>query len=117
MIGPSGVGKTTRGEQLAGLVDPMGHLGGRINLKRDERNARTKAVNTFVFTIDNASSITQDESDFWCTMHTGASEQVRKLHSDNTMLSFEYRRIGLGTSRTMPAASRATPCGGCFSSG
>ena len=103
MIGPSGVGKTTRGEQLTGLVDPMGHLGGRINLKRDERNARTKAVNTFVFTLDNASSITQDESDFWCTMHTGASEQVRKLHSDNTMLSFEYRRIGLGTSRTMPS--------------
>ena len=107
MTGPSGVGKTTRGEQLTGLVDPMGHLGGRINLRRDERNARTKAVNTFVFTLDNASSITQDESDFWCTMHTGASEQVRKLHSDNVMLSFEYRRMGLGTSRTMPRGFQA----------
>ena len=102
LAGPSGVGKTTRGEMLTGLVDPMRYLGGRLNLRRDERNARTKAVNTFVFTLDNASSITQDESDFWCTMHTGAAEQVRKLNSDNTMLSFEYRRIGLGTSRIMP---------------
>ena len=105
--GPSGSGKTTRGEMLAGWVDPVTNLGGRINLKRDERNARTKAMNTFVFTIDNTSVISQDESDFWCTMHTGTSDQVRKLHSDNTMLSYSYRRIGMGTSLTMPAGFQA----------
>ena len=76
LSGPSGVGKTTRGEQLAGWIDPVATLGGRINLKRDPRDARAKAMNTFVFTIDNASTISQDESDFWCTMHTGASDQV-----------------------------------------
>jgi hypothetical protein len=102
LTGPSGAGKTTRGEMLTGWVDPVDHLGGRINLKRDERNARTKAMNTFVFTLDNASAISQDESDFWCTMHTGTSDQVRKLHSDNTMLNYSYRRIGLGTSLFMP---------------
>ena len=102
LTGPSGTGKTTRGEMLAGWIDPTDHLGGRINLKRDERNARTKAMNTFVFTLDNASAISQDESDFWCTMHTGTSDQVRKLHSDNTLLNYSYRRIGLGTSLFMP---------------
>jgi hypothetical protein len=102
LTGPSGAGKTTRGEMLAGWIDPTDHLGGRINLKRDERNARTKAMNTFVFTLDNASAISQDESDFWCTMHTGTSDQVRKLHSDNTLLNYSYRRIGLGTSLFMP---------------
>jgi hypothetical protein len=105
--GPSGTGKTTRGEMLAGWIDPMPHLGGRINLKRDERNARAKAMNTFIFTIDNASLISQDESDFWCSMHTGASDQVRKLHSDNTMLNYSYRRIGMGTSLVLPAGFQA----------
>jgi Bifunctional DNA primase/polymerase, N-terminal len=103
LSGPSGAGKTTRGEMLAGWVDPVTNLGGRMNLKRDPRDARAKAMNTFVFTIDNASVITQDESDFWCQMHTGASDQVRKLHSDNTLLSYSYRRIGMGTSLTLPA--------------
>ena len=107
LSGPSGVGKTTRGEQLAGWIDPVATLGGRINLKRDPRDARAKAMNTFVFTIDNASTITQDESDFWCTMHTGASDQVRKLHSDNTLLSYSYRRIGMGTSLTLPSGFQA----------
>ena len=102
LTGPSGAGKTTRGRMITGWVDPMNHLGGRINLRRDERNARAKAMNSFVFTIDNATSITQEESDFWCAMITGASDQARKLHSDNTMLSFEYRRIGLGTSLNLP---------------
>jgi hypothetical protein len=92
---------------LAGWVDPVTSLGGRINLKRDPRDARAKAMNTFVFTIDNASVITQDESDFWCQMHTGASDQVRKLHSDNVMLSYSYRRIGMGTSLTLPAGFQA----------
>lgn len=50
---------------------------------------------------------TQDESDFWCQMHTGASDQVRKLHSDNVMLSYSYRRIGMGTSLTLPAGFQA----------
>jgi hypothetical protein len=92
---------------LAGWIDPVTNLGGRINLKRDPRDARAKAMNTFVFTIDNASVISQDESDFWCTMHTGASDQVRKLHSDNTLLSYSYRRIGMGTSLTLPAGFQA----------
>ena len=102
LTGPSGAGKTTRGRMLANWLDPARHLGGRINLKRDERDARTKAMNRYVFTQDNISGVTQDESDFWCTLHTGASDEVRQLHSDNTMLSFEYKRIGLGTSVNMP---------------
>jgi hypothetical protein len=40
-------------------------------------------------------------------MHTGASDQVRKLHSDNTMLNYSYRRIGMGTSLTLPAGFQA----------
>ncbi len=103
ITGPPGSGKTTRGRMIAGWVDPSNFLGGQLDLKRDERNARTRASNRFVVSMDNLNKVTQEESDFWCTLHTGASADSRKLHTDNEMLSFEYRRIGLATSLNLPA--------------
>ena len=100
--GPSGAGKTTRGKMLAGWIDPAKELGGRINLKRDERDARTKAMNRYVFSMDNVAHVSRDDSDFWCTLHTGVADEVRQLHTDNRMLSYQYKRIGLGTSLSMP---------------
>jgi hypothetical protein len=35
-------------------------------------------------------------------MHTGSADEVRQLHSDNTLLSYEFKLVGLGTSVTMP---------------
>ena len=102
LTGPSGAGKTTRGRMMAGLVDPMEYLGGHLNLKRDERNARTAASNTFIFSTDNATEMSQRENDWWCRLHTGVAETARKLHSDNTKLSWKFRRIGLATSLVMP---------------
>ena len=102
LTGPGGAGKTTRGKMILGWVDPADDLGSRIDLRRDPRNARTKAMNVYIFTVDNATNISQDESDFWCTLHTGVSDSVRQLHSDNTMLSYSYRRVGLATSLSLP---------------
>jgi hypothetical protein len=102
LSGPSGSGKTTRGRMISSWVDPARYLGGRLNIKRDERNARVRAVNRYVLSMDNVTAISADESDFWCTLHTGVSEAVRKLHSDNTLLAYEYRRIGLATSLVLP---------------
>ena len=102
LTGPSGAGKTTRGRMIAGWVDPSKYLGGRLNIKRDERNARTRAMHRYIVTMDNYTTITQDENDFWCTLHTGVSEAVRKLHSDNVMLAYEYKRLGLATSLVLP---------------
>jgi Bifunctional DNA primase/polymerase, N-terminal len=102
LTGPSGCGKTTRGRMISGWVDPVIQLGARLNLKRDERDARTRAMHEYVLTFDNLSAFSQDLSDWWCRLHTGASENVRKLHSDNTMLSFSYKRQGLATSLALP---------------
>ena len=102
LTGPSGVGKTTRGRMLAGWVDPVKYLGGSLNVKRDERDARTRAMNSFIVSMDNLTAVTQAESDFWCGLHTGSSAQARKLHSDNVLLSFDYKRLGLGTSLFLP---------------
>ena len=66
LTGPSGSGKTTRGRMIAGWVDPVDYLGGQLDLKRDERNARTTASNSFVYTTDNLTKISQDENDWWC---------------------------------------------------
>jgi hypothetical protein len=101
--GPSGSGKTTRGRMLLGLVDPAAQLGSRLNLKRDERDARTRAVHEYVVSQDNITTLSQDLSDWWCRLHTGTVENVRKLHSDATLLSFEYKRMGLATSLVLPA--------------
>jgi hypothetical protein len=101
--GPSGAGKTTRAKMLAGWIDPARELGGRINLRRDERDARAKAMGRFVFSMDNVATVSRDDSDFWCTLHTGVADEVRQLHTDNTMLSYDYKRIGLGTSLSMPS--------------
>jgi hypothetical protein len=102
LTGPSGAGKTTRGRMIAGWVDPSKYLGGRLNIKRDERNARTRAMHRYIVSLDNYTSVSQEESDFWCTLHTGVSDAVRKLHSDNTMLAYEYKRLGLATSLVLP---------------
>ena len=103
LTGPSGSGKTTRGRMIAGWVDPVDYLGGQLDLKRDERNARTAASNSFVFSTDNVTDMSQRENDWWCRLHTGVSETARKLHSDNTKLSWKFRRIGLATSLVLPA--------------
>lgn len=102
LTGPSGAGKTTRGRMIAGWIDPSKHLGGPINLKRDDREGRTRAMHRFVVSIDNITAVSQDLSDYWCRLHTGVSEAARKLHSDNILLSYEYKRVGLATSLTLP---------------
>ena len=103
LTGPSGVGKTTRAQFLAGWVDPVDLLGGQLDLKRDERNARTAASNSYVYSMDNVTVMSQAENDWWCRLHTGARETARKLHSDNTQLSWKFKRIGLATSLVLPA--------------
>ena len=102
LTGPSGVGKTTRARMIAGWIDPVHYLGGSLNIKRDERDARTRAMNAFIVSMDNLTAVTQDESDFWCGLHTGSASQVRKLHTDNQLLTYAYKRIGLGTSLNLP---------------
>ena len=104
--GPSGSGKTTRGQMLAGWVDPVDLLGGQLDLRRDERNARTAASNSYVYSMDNVTSMSQQENDWWCRLHTGARETARKLHSDNTQLSWKFKRIGLATSLVLPDGLR-----------
>jgi hypothetical protein len=103
LTGPSGAGKTTRGRMIAGWLDPSTHLGGKLNMRRDDRDARVRAMHRFLVTMDNMTYFSQDENDFWCRLHTGVSEAARKLHSDNVMLSFVYKRLGLATSLTLPA--------------
>ena len=49
--------------------------------------------------MDNLTQITQEESDFWCTLHTGPAAQGRKLHSDNTLLTFRYKQDRPGHDR------------------
>ena len=71
-------------------------------MKRDERERQGPGVNSFIVSMDNLTTVSQDESDFWCGLHTGSAAQARKLHSDNTLLSFEYKKIGLGTSLNLP---------------
>ena len=100
--GPSGSGKTTRAHMLVNLIDPVKKIGGRVNLRRDERNARAKAMSRYVVTMDNMSEVSPELSDWWCTLHTGVSDEVRQLHTDNEMLSFDYQRVGLATSLALP---------------
>ena len=100
--GPSGSGKTTRAHMLVNLIDPVRKIGGRINLRRDERNARAKAMSRYVVTMDNISEVSPELSDWWCQMHTGIADEVRQLHTDNEMLSFDYQRVGMATSLALP---------------
>ena len=46
---------------------------------------------------------TRETSDFWCTLHTGYSDEVRKLHSDNVPLEYTYKRVGTATSLSLPS--------------
>ena len=103
LTGPSGSGKSTRGHMLVNLVDPVKKLGGRVDVRRDERNARTRAMARYVMTTDNITEVSPELSDWWCTLHTGVADEVRKLHSDNELLSYDYQRVGLATSLVLPA--------------
>jgi hypothetical protein len=106
LAGVSGTGKTTRAEMWAGLVDPVEHLGDEIDVRQDKRDARVQAMNHFLVSQDNVSVVSQKDSDFWCRLHTGISDSARKLHSDNTMLTFTFKRVGLGTSVSLPDGFR-----------
>ena len=103
LTGPSGSGKSTRALMLVNLIDPIKQLGGRIDVRRDERNARTRAMARYVMTTDNISEVSPELSDWWCQMHTGVADEVRKLHTDNEMLSYDYQRVGLATSLVLPS--------------
>jgi hypothetical protein len=107
LSGVSGTGKTTRGAMWAGLIDPVEYLDDENDTGPDKRDARVQAVNHFLVTQDNVTAVNQKASDSWCRLHTGVSTSVRKLHSDNVMLTFKYMRVALGTSVSLPAGFRA----------
>ena len=60
MTGPTGAGKTTRVKMAVNLIDPVRELGGDPDVRRDPRNARTRAMNRFVFSMDNLDNVTRE---------------------------------------------------------
>jgi putative DNA primase/helicase len=102
MTGPTGAGKTTRLKMMVNLIDPIRELGGDPDIRRDSRNSRTRAMNRFVFSMDNMDDVSRATSDFWCTLHTGYSDEVRKQYTDNVPLEYSYKRIGAATSLALP---------------
>ncbi|MDT5025274.1 MAG: hypothetical protein QOE61_1700, partial [Micromonosporaceae bacterium] len=69
LVGSQGSGKTTRGLLLANVLEPQAALGGV--LKRTERENNPVAKSSFILTADNMTKLTEDVSNWLCSLVTG----------------------------------------------
>lgn len=107
LLGEEGSGKTTAGRFVASVVDPTPPHTLGSNFGKDLKDDETKALNSYVVTWDNLSTVSGDHADFLSRVVTGDSIKRRLLYSNTGMVSISYRRTGVLTGITAPAGLKA----------
>lgn len=117
--GEQGSAKTTTTRMLRGLVDPSN--ADTRAAPKDEQDLAIAASNSLVVVCDNASRLSDEMSDAFCRLSTGAALSTRKLYTDDEekVLSFkrpvimngitEFITRGDLADRTMMVTLRAIP--------
>jgi hypothetical protein len=88
--GEQGTAKTTAAKVCRELVDPS--LAPFRSAPRDERDLVIAAVNAWICSFDNLSSVSNSLSDGFCRISTGGSLATRTLYSDDEETIFTAKR-------------------------
>jgi hypothetical protein len=105
MLGSQGSGKTTRGLLLANMLEPQGEMG-RV-LKRTERENNPVAKASFILTADNMTKLSEDVSNWLCSLVTGVRVVERRLYTNDDKVAYSIKRSGIFTGKVMPAGLEA----------
>lgn len=100
-LGSQGSGKTTRGLILANILEPQGELGSV--LKRSERENNPVAKANFILTADNMTKMSEDVSNWLCSLVTGHRVVERKLYTNAETIAYSLKRTGIFTGKVKPA--------------
>lgn len=95
MCSPARSGKSTLAICLNRVVDPTGSVEG--TLPPDKRSATAAALNRWVMSVGNASTL-GEFSDFFCQLSTGFNTEPRALYTDLATYSVTLRRPVIITS-------------------
>lgn len=104
--GPAGSGKTTLAGGIGRIANGLEWLDGRLD-KNDERNNIIRAVENYVVSFDNMTSITADMSDWIATMVTGHRSTFREMRTNFSSISMSYKRTFVATGLSMPYGFQA----------
>lgn len=89
VYGPAGSGKTTLLKMTKDLVDPS--IGGISIPVRKPEHVMPLLNKTWVFANDNISKLSDEMSDFLCTLATGGESSRRKLYTDGGVHTFTVK--------------------------
>ena len=88
--GERGSGKSVVCELLKQIVDPSTTL--RLSMPDDARNLSIMAAHHHLLVFDNLSGLKRDISDALCQLATGGGFQIRKLYTDEALITFAFAR-------------------------
>jgi hypothetical protein len=88
--GEQGSAKTTTTRMLRGLVDPSNAPA--RSAPQDEQDLAIAARNALVVVCDNASRLSDEMSDAFCRLSTGAAFSTRKLYTDDDEMVLSFKR-------------------------
>jgi hypothetical protein len=88
--GEQGSAKSTTARILCSLIDP--NQAPLRSQNRSMRNFMIAATNKWLFTLDNLSQLTAEQSDFLCCLSTGGGYGVRELRTDTEEQIFDAQR-------------------------
>lgn len=100
-IGSQGSGKTTRGLMLANVLEPQSEMG--AVLKRSERDNNPVAKANYILTADNMTKLSEDVSNWLCSLVTGHRVIERKLYTNAETIAYSLKRTGIFTGKIKPA--------------
>jgi hypothetical protein len=104
LFGQQGSAKTARGTFIVGVLDPREALAGS---PRDIGDALTSAAGRFLVGYDNLSRVTEQVSDFVCTLVTGGVAEKRTLYTDDDLTLVSFKTTGVMTGIAVPSGFKA----------
>jgi energy-coupling factor transporter ATP-binding protein EcfA2 len=100
-LGSQGSGKTTRGLMLANVLEPQTEMGSVLKRSEKENNPVAKA--NYLLTADNMTKLSEDVSNWLCSLVTGHRVIERKLYTNSDTVAYSLKRTGIFTGKIKPA--------------
>jgi energy-coupling factor transporter ATP-binding protein EcfA2 len=100
-LGSQGSGKTTRGLMLANILEPQNEMGSVLKRSEKENNVRARA--SFILTADNMTKMSEDASNWLCSLVTGHRVVERMLYTNADTFAYSLKRTGIFTGKIKPS--------------
>jgi energy-coupling factor transporter ATP-binding protein EcfA2 len=104
-LGAQGSGKTTRGLMLANVLEPQSEMGAVLKKTERENNPVAKAAH--ILTADNMTKMSEDVSNWLCSLVTGHRVVERRLYTNSETISYSLKRTGIFTGKIKPVGLEA----------